>query len=209
MKVIVLHGEDIKESYTRLKKFIDTARERNWEILYDEISLTPSLFGQDRLTIVNDFRSIDKKLLMRATGTLVIYNEGEIGKTFLKGLPKDAKIEEFKLPKLIWNFLESIGPGKSEKIVRDFHKIVEREPAEFVFSLIAKQFRDLYWVKTDSRSTGFPSWKTSKLKSQASWFTKEQLEKFIDLLADIDVEVKTGKADLVPSLDLFILKQLE
>ena len=209
MKVIVLHGEDIEKSYTRLKKFIDTAKERNWEILYDEISLTPSLFGQDRLTIVNDFRSIDKKLLVRATGTLVIYNEGEVGKTFLKGLPKDAKIEEFKLPKLIWNFLESIGPGKSEKIVRDFHKIVEREPAEFVFSLIAKQFRDLYWVKTDSRSTGFPSWKTSKLKNQASGLTPDRLQELINYLAEIDIDIKSGRADLVSSLDLFFLKHLQ
>ena len=51
--------------------------------------------------------------------------------------------------------------------------------------------------------------KISKLKSQSSKFSEEQLKKIIDLLAKTDVEVKTGKADLILSLDLTILKQLE
>ena len=209
MKVIVLHGEGVEKSFTRLKKFIDTAKVRGWEILYDEISVTPSLFGADRLTVIRDFRLIDKKLLAKATGTLVIYNEGEIGKTFLKVLPKDTKVEEFKLPKLIWNFLEGIQPGKSEKIIRDLHKIIEKEAPEFVFSLIAKQFRDLYWVKIDSHSTGFPSWKIGKLKSQAEKFTSDQLKELIDFLSKIDVDVKTGRAELTSSLDLLFLKHLQ
>ena len=209
MKIIVLHGDDLQKSYERLKKFIDSAKARGWEILHDKVSATPSLFGTERLTVIRDLEAVDKKLLAKATGTLVIYKEGAIGKNFLKILPKDSKIEEFKLPKLIWNFLENIQPGKSEKIIRDFHKIIDKEPPEFVFSLIAKQFRDLYWVKIDPKSIPYPSWRVARLKNQSVHFSINLLKRLIGLLADIDINVKTGKAELTSSLDLFILKQLE
>lgn len=209
MKAILLHGDDIVKSHQRLQKFIETARSRGWEILYDQISLTPSLFGQDRLTIIRDLRLVDNKTISKAVGTLIIYYEGLAGKNFIKSLPKDLIIEEFKLPKLIWNFLEKMVPGKSEKIVYDLHKIIEKEPPEFIFYLIAKQFRDLYWVKKDAASSGFNNWKIGKLKNQANKFSEDLLKKIINYLSNLDYEVKIGKSELVSSLDLFILKLLK
>jgi DNA polymerase III delta subunit len=152
---------------------------------------------------------INKKELARASGTIVIYNEGEINKNFLKNLPEGTKIEEFKLPKLIWNFLENIRPANGEKIIRDFHRIIENEPPELVFSLIAKQFHDLYRVKISPNSRNFPLWKIGKLKSQAKYFSLEELKALIAKLAEIDIEVKTGRAELAPSLDVLFLKRLE
>ena len=212
MKIIVLHGEDTVKNYERLKKFVDEARRRGWEILYDDISTTPSLFGTDRLTVIRDYKLVNAKALKTVSkipGTLVIYHEGAIPQTFIKTLPKETKIEEFKLPKLIWSFLEHLYPGNSDRAVKEFHQIIEKDPPEFVFSVIAKHFRNLYWAKMDPGTLGYPSWRISKLKSQSSKFSEEQLKKIIDLLAKTDVEVKTGKADLILSLDLTILKQLE
>lgn len=34
MKIIILHGDDNVKSYERLKKFIDTARNRSWEVSF-------------------------------------------------------------------------------------------------------------------------------------------------------------------------------
>ncbi len=212
MKIIVLHGEDIGKSYERLQNFINEAKKRNWEILYDDPALTPSLFGQERLLIIRDYKLLNKKILGslgKVDGTLVIYHESDLSKTFLQTLSKDAKIEEFKLPKLIWTFLEHLLPGNSEKCVQEFHKIIERDAPEFVFTLIAKQFRDLYWVKEDSKSFPFPSWKASKLKVQGDKFKASKIKKIIEKLSEIDVLVKTSKANLVSSLDLLLIKQLE
>lgn len=223
MKVIVLHGDDTVKSYERLKKFIETARGRSWEVSFIDESTAPvtenlsgiSLFGAERFFILRDIKKLGKKELnwlnkkyKELDGNLIIYHEGELSKTFLSSLP-EAKIEEFKLPKILWSFLELIHPGDASSTLRQFHKIIESEPPEFVFSLIAKQFRDLYWVKTDAASTGFPAWKIGKLRNQASRFSVDQLIQLISSLADIDIKVKTGKADLVSSLDLMILKQLE
>lgn len=223
MKIIVLHGSDVVKSYERLKKFIDTARSRSWEVSFvDESENTleenlsaMSLFGSERFFILREIKRLGKKettwLKKKYTdlpGNLIIYHEGELGKTFINSLP-NPKIEEFKLPKLVWSFLELLRPGATGELVRMFHKIIEKEPAEFVFALIAKQFRDLFWVKTDPVSTGFPSWKIGKLKSQASKFSPEKLKEIIGNLGEIDVNVKTGKTDLVSALDLFIFKHLE
>ena len=224
MKIIILHGDDTEKSYARLKKFIDVAKERSWEVAYidesnqklEEVLSTSSLFGGERFFILKDIKKLGKKEIAwinkkytEISGNLIIYHDAIINQTLLKSLPKDSKIEEFKLPVLLWNFLDGIIPGNAETSVRTFHKIVERQPVEFIFSLIAKHMRDLYWVNTDPVSTGFPPWKAGKLKSQASKFSEEKLKEIIGLLSEIDVEVKTSKADLTSELDLLLLKHLE
>lgn len=224
MKIIVLHGENNLKSFERLKKFIESAKERSWEIInIDESTLSLpeslsgiSLFETERFYILRDIKKIGKKEVEwinnnsdSIKGTLVIYQGDTVSQLILKALPKDTKLEAFPLPKLIWGFLEHLYPGNSRTVLAEFHTIIKTEPAEFVFSVIAKQFRDLYWVKTDSATTPFPSWRISKLKSQALKFTDLLLAKIIELLSQIDIDAKTGKADLVSSLDLMIVKYLK
>lgn len=224
MKIIILHGDDSIKSYERLKRFVEVAKKRNWEIVYMDDSLQTieenlsanSLFGGERFFIIKNIKKFGKKEISwinkkhaDLSGNLIIHNDGIIPATLLKNLPKESKIEEFKLPILLWNFLDGLYPGNSNHEVQTLHKIAERLPVEFVFSLIAKHFRDLYWIKTDAESTDFPFWKINKLKSQASKFSDEQLKGLISLLSEIDVKVKTSKADLLSELDLFLIKHLE
>ena len=212
MKIIVLHGDDSVKSFDRLTKFVDSAKNRGWEVITNEFPNTPSLFGNDRLIIYRDYKLLrinDIKMLDKFDGTLVIYHEGILGQTFLKLLPKDTKIEEFKLPVILWNFLDGLYPGNSVRSIKEFHKIIERDAPEFIITLMAKLFRDLYWAKVDPASMPYPSWRIAKLKSQSSHFTDLLLTDIIELLSDIDIKVKTSKADLVTELDLLIIKQLE
>jgi DNA polymerase III delta subunit len=212
VKIIILHGEDSIKSFERLSKFIESAKKRGWEIITDEFPNTPSLFGNDRLIIYRDYKLLGKndvKNFDRFDGTLVIYHEGILNQTFLKSLPKNTKIEEFKLPVILWNFLDGLYPENSVRSIKIFHQIIERDAPEFVITLMAKLFRDLYWVKTDPSTLPYPSWRVGKLKSQSSKFTIENLKLIIENLSDIDIKVKTSKADLVSELDLLIIKQLE
>jgi DNA polymerase III delta subunit len=224
MKIIVLHGDDDKKLYDRLSKFIETAKGRSWEIAYlDDIKLSiqvqlssSSLFGDERFFVIRDIKRLGKSDLTwliknskEFGGNLIIYHEGYIPQAILKSLPKDTKIEEYKLPVLLWNFLDGIYPGNSVKIIQQFHKLIEKEAPEFIFTLIAKLFRDLYWVKSDAASLPYPSWRIGKLKTQSLNFTTDQLRNLIEKLAEIDNKVKTSKSDLVSELDLLIIKQLE
>ena len=224
MKIIVLHGDDEKKIYERLQKFVTVAKERAWELCHidgSEASIreqlsSSSLFSKNRFFILKETSKLGKKELEwldknyeNLDGTLIIYHEGIIPITILKALPKETKIEEFKLPVLLWNFLDGMVPGNCPREVSALHKIIEKQPVEFIFSLIARHFRDLYWVATDSSSTGFPSWKIGKLKSQSSKFKLEHLKEIIGKLTEIDIKVKTSKANLTDELDLLIIKQLE
>ncbi|MGA2910714.1 MAG: hypothetical protein ABSE04_02885 [Candidatus Microgenomates bacterium] len=224
MKIIILHGDDEKKLYERLSKFTEVAKQRSWEVSYlDSSSLsiqeqlrTSSLFSAERFFIIRDITRLDKKGLQwlsekskDLTGNLIIYHEGYISQGILKSLPKETKVEEFKLPVILWNFLDGLYPGNSEKSIKQFHKLIEKEPPEFIFTLIAKLFRDLYWVKVDALSIPYPSWRVGKLKPQASKFTIEELKNLIDKLADIDIKVKTSKTDLLSALDLLIIKNLQ
>jgi DNA polymerase III delta subunit len=224
MKIIVLHGENTEKSYERLCKFVDTVKNRSWEIIYlDESSLNikeaisgVSLFEKERFFVLRNYLKLTKgeiswinKNCSRLSGTLIIYHEGILPLTFLKSLPNDAKIEEFKLTKTIWVFLEYLYPGNSENTVRKLHEVIKRDVPEFVFSVAAKHFRDLYWSKIDSSSIPYPSWRISKLKFQCSKFSESLLKEIIDDMAEIDIKAKTSKADLISSLDLLLIKKLK
>lgn len=194
MKIIVLHGEDTNKSYERLKKFVDVAKERSWEVVFlDDSTLSikenlssSSLFGGERFFILKDIKKLGKKEIEwinknidSLSGNLIIYHEGTIGAILLKSLPKDIKIEEFKLPQQLWNFLDNI-------TVEGLHKIIKTEPIEFIFIMIAWKMKKRYLAS--------PSPKIAKI---------------IEKLAQIDYSVKTGKADLLLSLDLLIIKDLQ
>lgn len=205
MKIIVLHGDYTTRLYERLNKFIETAKERGWEIINDEISQTPSLFNKESLTIVRKYNLISKKdisHISKVPGTLVVYNEGHIPQLFLKDLPKDTKVEEFKLPKIIWNFLDNIS-------IKLLHEVIKTEPIEFVFSVLAKRFRDLYWVQVSPETLSYQPWQISKLKKQSEKYTTREVIQIINKLAEIDIKVKTSKADLISELDLLLIKSLE
>ncbi len=206
MKIIILHGDNTYKSYERLTKFLDEAKKRGWEIINDEISQTPSLFNIERLTIVRKYNLLSPRKdipnILKAPGTLVIYNEGAIPQTFLKELPKETKIEEFKLPKIIWNFLDNIS-------VKLLHEVIKKEPIEFVFSVLSKRFRDFYWVQVSSETLPYQPWQIGKLKRQAQKYSIDTLKEIIDKLAEIDIKVKTSKADLISELDLLLIKSLE
>ena len=224
MKLIILHGDDERRLYERLTKFIETAKSRSWEVAYlDDTSLSiqeqlssSSLFGSERFFIVRDIARLGKmevewlnKHSRDLSGNVIIYHEGYIPQAILKSLPKDSKIEEYKLPMILWNFLDGLYPGNSGKSIKQYHQLIEKEAPEFIFTLIAKLFRDLYWVKTDAASLPYAAWRVGKLKAQSQKFSIALLKKTINLLAEIDIKAKSSKADLTDELDLLIIKQLE
>jgi len=205
MKIIILHGDHLTRTYARLSKFIEAAKSRDWEIGEDKIETTPSLFGKEKLFIFRGYQKLTKadiKTLPKFPGTLVIYQEGIIPVTFLRTLPKEAKVERYDLPKLIWNFLDN--PN-----VKLLHQVIKHEPAEFVFAILAKRFRDLYWVLTDPETLPYQNWQIARLKKQSQNYTPEKLKKIIKQLVKIDIEVKTSQTDLLSALDFFLITRLK
>jgi len=224
MKIIVLHGDNNIKSYERLNKFIEVAKSRSWEIVrqsstnqnLQEVISSSSLFSVQKLIIADNLKSLDKKFsewIKREADnfetTLIVYHTDLLSKTFLKSLPDNIKVEEFKLPTNIWNFMDSFYPGNLRNTLILFNDCVKKEPVELIFSLLVRHFRDLFLIKTDPASLNYPSWRISKLKRQASRYKEGQLEIIIKELADADMASKTSQSTLKDSLDFIIATRLE
>lgn len=224
MKIIVLHGDDVIKSRQRLEKFIEVAKNRQWDIrrLDDSfMGITPgisatSLFGNESLFLIEDPNSLTKYDLewikdktTKISGNLVIYSDDFLGKRFIGSLPKDIKIEEFKLPKIIFQFLDFFYPENVKGALELLHEVIKYEPIEFVFALLSRHLRNLFWVKMSTQAVPFQSWQIARLKSQASRFGDGRVENIINELSKIDIDVKTSKADLLSSLDLLIITKLQ
>lgn len=224
MKIFLLHGDDEVKSYERLQKFIETAKSRSWEVVYiddspfsfqETLSGAP-LFPGERFFILRDIKKLGKKetdwLKKKSEylqGNLVIYHLGTVNITLIKTLPESLKIEEFKLPKIVFQFLESLMPKNAKRSIELLHELLKKDPPESLFFFLSRHVRDLYWAKTDEKSLPYPSWRIDKLRGQTGKFSVNQLSELIDKLCRVDVEVKTSDAEIIPSLDLLIATKLE
>jgi DNA polymerase III delta subunit len=205
---------------------MEVAKSRGWEIisldggavksLPEELS-TQSLFKKEMLYILREITKVKKndlkwlsKNFKDLPGTLVIYQEGNLGKDVTPLLPKEAKREVYELPRLIFNFLDSFYPGNISSCLKLFHQLIKNEPPEFVFALLGRHLRDLYWISDDPKTLKYESWRKEKLLRQVKHFDqKGKVAEIINLLSEIDMKVKTSEANLVDLLDHLIITKLE
>ena len=201
---------------TKLATLIEIAAPTPGNSLISETFVLVDLFAKEKLHVLQNIKLLDKKQKSwlknhseNLDSTLVIYHPSIISKTYLNSLPKLTKIEEYKLPKLIWKFLESIYPGNAKNSILLFHQVLKNEPPEFIFHLVAKLFRDMFWVKTDSGSLNYPSWRAMKLKRQGSMFNLKKIKEMIRELARADLRSKTSGENIIDLLDFLIATKLE
>lgn len=182
MKIIVLHGDDTVKLYERLIRFTDEAKKRNWEITdysFDTVT-NQSLFGEEKFFILKDYKQLEKKEIEKLNS----YSGNLIiyneGKIPAPTLKlfNATKVELFELPQLMWKFLDNM-------TVQGLHELIKTQPVESLIGLIAWKFKQNYL-----RS---PSEKNAKLISE---------------LAEIDVNSKTGKVDLIQAIDILLVKNL-
>ena len=223
MNLIVLHGDDIEKSYVRLTAFIDSAKKRDWEIVrvdpdaqsLPEVLFSSSLFAKEKLIILNGARNLKKSDLkwikdkpVNILSTLIVYEEGTISASLLKGIPA-TKVEEYKLPRLLFKFLDSVYPGNAKVSFELFRQVLKSESVEMVFAMFSRLLRDLYFVSQDASLLNYPGWREQKLKSQVSKFKKEELKTLINSLSDADILAKTSQTNLRDSLDFMLATRLE
>ena len=223
MKIIVLHGDNVGTIYQRLEVFKKETKRRGWEIRYIDLNnnikeqlSSKSLFSENVLFILGEVNRLAKRDIDwinhnkdSIDGTLTIFSESIISKTFLNYFSTINKVEEYRLPVLIWKLLESIFPGNTRNCIKLFHEVIKEESPEFIFALISRHIRDLYWSNLDNNNLPYPSWRISKLRSQARKFPDGKLKEIIKLLSEIDIKVKTGKDNIADSLDFLFATQLE
>ncbi len=226
MNIIYLTGENEPKLKDRLDKYLEHAKKKNWPVerfspdvkrSLGEFLSSGSLFANDRLFIVEDSRALfpkDFSWLSKnnetLSGYLIMVDVGRGSERIIKSLPGKTKIEEFPLPRLIFSFLDAFYPGNLKTAIKTLKEVEVSQPVEFIFSLLARHLRDLYWVGYAGEPFPYKeSWRIAKLKKQAGKFKAGQLEKIISEVSDADILAKTSQGDLSELLDQIILTCLE
>lgn len=221
----LLHGNNIVASRKELVGLIDKAKEEGLEIvrldgrkvLADELvqplESTPML-AKGRLLVLENFLSQGKKTSTlinqieksKPSHQLIFWEPKSVTAPTLKKLVKlNLRVQEFKIPPLVFRFLDSLAPGNSRYNLQLFHQTIEVESVEIVFYLLARQVRLLILAKDGQIDSQVPSWKANKLFRQAESFEEKQLLKLYRRLLEIDFSQKSGRATLPLSSQLDLL----
>lgn len=221
MKIVVLFGSDRDKVVSRMldiskgviKKGFRVSEIKNNQSFAESLSET-SLFEENVLYISeNAVKRTDvdwewiKNNSEAHTGSLLLVFGETVPAKVKKQLPSDTKFEEFKIPVIIFQFLDSLTPNNKTSLTL-LKRVTATEPVELVFSMVVTHLRDMYWVLTDSNSYTGPDWKKGRILTQAKKFGKEQLEKAFSELAQIDMDVKSSIGTLTVYLDKFLISFL-
>lgn len=223
MKLVIVHGEDAKKSRERFVTITKGVKKKGWSVVYlkpeanFESELTnKSLFEDENLYVVEEATKLSPSKLDwisknsdKFDSQLFIYSKKKLPATTLKKFPKNASVEEFSLPKIIFSFTDSLFPGNSERALNLLKQLEqEKQPFELLVSLMGKYFRDLYWIQHGGVGLTYPDWRMRKLKTTANKFTKGEIEDIITNLADIDYRSKSSDVNVWLLLEMLILEKL-
>ncbi len=225
MKITFIHGENTVESRNRLSSITSTLKKRGWDVveltkdkdksLSNAVSTSQGLFTINTLFVVENAKEyspseLEKLSKMKSSSSnILLYYAGLAPQKIIKSLPDNIHIEHYDPPRTIFNFLDTIAPGNAKKVLKGLDRELERGPIELVFALLAKHFRDLYWIKVAPETYSAQSWKRSKVLKQSKLFTEDRLKNILEELAKADIDAKTSILPLRTSLDLIITKELE
>ncbi len=207
MKNVILHGENQVESRKKLSLLISQAKKDGLDVQrLDGKGLAKgdllmaareqSLLSSGRLVVVEGFFANNKKAVeivgeaAKADGVhFVFWEKSTLALSAVKRLLNTAQVEEFKIPKSIFKFLDSLAGGELRNVrasLELLHGSLKNSDAEFVFMMLARQVRLLIWVKLDPDTLNIPDWQKRKLVSQARNFTRDRLFSLHEKLLVLD-----------------------
>ena len=225
--ITIVHGNDISTSrnfYISIR-----SKQENFEIIdgknfdYNKLIQTfegNSLFANEKNIFVedffsniksnsNEFKQIIDYLNKNKVINLLFWEPKELTKTQSNSL-KNADIKQFNYPQVLFAFLDSIKPNNLSSITL-FHKLQEQMESELIFYMLVRQFRLMIAVTEEGKNEideikRLAPWQSSKLKKQASYFTKISLLNAYKKLYSIDYETKYGLSSLNLSsrIDIFL-----
>lgn len=225
MRILFLHGDHIVKSKDDLEKLVLQAKSRSFFIVRlnseSNFSLSESISGTSLFESKQAYILDDEKLITSQNLKWLAKNEKNFNvsvairyprkapASIVKALPRSAKITEYKVPVYIFKFLESLYPGNKKGSLNLLNTVLETEAVEFVFTMMVRHFRDLYWVLVDPDSSGYPQWRKSRLVGQASKFGRQKLMNIIEDMARMDMNTKTGGPPMRSLLDVAIIGWLQ
>lgn len=221
--MFIIHGDNQVESRQFLISQIEQAKAKDKEVVRfegKEIEIEQlhqaleelSLLGKKKLVVIENLltkppqKSIIDYLNKNQPKNLIIWEEKEISQSKINQLKAQARF--FKLPPIIFKFLDALLPGNSRHSLSLLKQAVGQSSAENVFYMLARQIRYLIIANQLGKKglTGLHPFQQQKIAIQAKKFQLSQLLTLHRKLLYIDWQQKTGQApmDLSAQLDLLV-----
>lgn len=215
--LIFIYGDNQAESRKKLYELIETYKEKG-EILrlddnasetdFREAVTSDSFFSELRIVTLQNFykgksskwkTEINLKNMEASENVYVFWEDADLNAAGKKamGFANRKNVFEFKIPNLIWIFLDNIKPEGSSNQIQLFRECLKTVDENYLFLMMVRQFRLLLLSKEKFKD--YPSdykrltFQKYKLNKQASYFTLEELLKIYKKLLLIEESLKTGK----------------
>lgn len=224
--ITVFSGDDIVSSRKAFLEAIDAFRLKNFEAskisgkdlsieILETFSNPTSLFGEKKVLAIEGLlagiKSKDKENVIKRVQTLtdctiIIWENREFNKFEQPKFGSGFVFKNFKLPSILFEFMDKIAPGKANDNLTLLHKVCETVDPQYLFLMLVRQIR-LLILASDDEVSDIPSWQSGKLIRQAKLFKKEDLHKIYKSLLDIDYQQKTSGSpfDILGELDLLFI----
>lgn len=225
--ITIIHGDDIGASRIVLNEIRSNYPDSQ---LVDGNSVTVTdltqimaggdLFNTQKSVIIEHFYAKRKALKefealvaivseQALTHDIFLWEGKELDKRALS-LFKHATVRTYKLPQILFLFLDSIKPQQGKFLVQTYHKLLEHTEAELLFFMLIRQIRLLLALVQKSTEQidelkRMAPWQLSKLQKQAATFSPEQLIALHTQLYELDNAMKTGNLSMPISSALDIL----
>src|SRR3989338_9190611 len=165
--ITIIHGNDIVSSRNFLSELKNKAKD---SASFQVASLTITdlaqvltgggIFGNDKAIFIEELLSQRKKITHvediisyilgnHDAGDFVLWEEKEIPGTTLKRFT-NATVKMFRIPQLVFTFLDSLGPGSGLKSINMLNKTLATSEIELVFYLLVRQFRLLLAMRDEN-----------------------------------------------------------
>lgn len=209
--ITLFHGDYIEASRNELARVKATVANKDIREVegrtLDTQALTQalesqSLFGGDTVVFIYGLlKALGRKtkqaeaftaILTGATGDIYLWEDKEIAPTLLKQLGPKAAIRLFKLPTIIFQFLDGIAPGNAKKMLALYDELIALDAPELVHSMLAKRVRQLLMLADGTAPAGLAPWQASRLTTQGRSFSIKKLRELYQELATMEFSIKSG-----------------
>lgn len=223
----IIHGNDVEAARAQLVALKKEATGREIREIsgkkldpaaFVQATESSSMFGTDVLVVGENILSQANKrekgftkLVSAITeaakaADVLLYEEKALDSSLLAKLGK-SKVYEFKIPVLIFRFLDGLQPGHTKDELVLLNGLLATEQAEIVFAMLVRRVRQLVQLADRITPEGLADWQAARLTAQARFFTMDGLVAMHTKLVDIDVSIKTGTSPftLTQLLEQFVL----
>lgn len=221
--ITVFCGDDIVASRKAFLEAIDAYKLKGFEVskfngkdltveILESYTNPTSLFGEKKILAVEGLLSgtkskekenIIKRIVSLTQCFIVVWENKEFTKFEQPKFGSEFVFKNFKLPSILFEFMDKIAPDKTKENLTMLHHVCETVDGTYVFLMLVRQIR-LLILASDNEVSDIPSWQSGKLIRQAKLFKKEDLHNIYRNLLEIDYRQKTSGSpfDIAGELDL-------